>query len=102
MCYTQSMGCATNYPLLNTKDSAWHKTPLQMLGYMALAMHIALVALLYDATLSFQASISQSSSLGLSDGKRGRQRGLRYARRKGRCHLHSIGLLVLVSWVKRT
>ena len=38
MCYTQSMGCAINYPLLNTTyDSTRHRTPLPMLGYMALA-----------------------------------------------------------------
>jgi hypothetical protein len=38
MCFTQSMGCAINYPLLNmTYDSERHRTPLPMLSYMALA-----------------------------------------------------------------
>lgn len=38
MCFTQSMGCAINYPLLNmTYDSARHRTPLPVLSYMALA-----------------------------------------------------------------
>jgi hypothetical protein len=38
MCFTQSMGCAINYPLLNmTYDSTRHRTPLPMLSYMALA-----------------------------------------------------------------
>jgi hypothetical protein len=38
VCYTQSMGCAINYPLLNmTYDSPRHRTPLSMLSYMALA-----------------------------------------------------------------
>jgi hypothetical protein len=37
-CFTQSMGCAINYPLLNTTyDSTRHRTPLSMLSYMALA-----------------------------------------------------------------
>lgn len=38
MCFTQSMGCAINYPLLNmTYDSPRHRTPLPVLSYMALA-----------------------------------------------------------------
>jgi hypothetical protein len=38
MCFTQSMGCAINYPLLNmTYDSTRHRTPLPVLSYMALA-----------------------------------------------------------------
>lgn len=38
ICYTQSAGCAINYPLLNmTYDSERHRTPVPMLGYMALA-----------------------------------------------------------------
>ena len=38
MCFTQSMGCAINYPLLNTTyDSTRHRTALPMLSYMALA-----------------------------------------------------------------
>ena len=38
MCFTQSMGCTINYPLLNmTYDSARHRTPLPVLSYMALA-----------------------------------------------------------------
>ena len=38
MCFTQSMGCAINYPLLNmTYDSTRHRTKLPMLSYMALA-----------------------------------------------------------------
>lgn len=38
ICFTQSMGCAINYPLLNmTYDSTRHRTPLPMLSYMALA-----------------------------------------------------------------
>lgn len=38
MCFTQSMGCAINYPLLNTTyDSTRHRAPLSMLSYMALA-----------------------------------------------------------------
>lgn len=37
-CFTQSMGCAINYPLLNTTyDSTRHRTPLPVLSYMALA-----------------------------------------------------------------
>lgn len=38
MCFTQSAGCAINYPLLNmTYDSTRHRTSLPMLSYMALA-----------------------------------------------------------------
>lgn len=37
-CFTQSMDCAINYPLLNmTYDSPRHRTPLPVLSYMALA-----------------------------------------------------------------
>lgn len=38
ICFTQSAGCAINYPLLNmTYDCPRHRTPVPMLAYMALA-----------------------------------------------------------------
>ncbi len=36
MCFTESMGCAINYPLLDmTYDSSRHRAPLAMLSYLA-------------------------------------------------------------------